>query len=153
MTTIHNTPGSESTDEQHGWDVKELSKPQRAGWNQTITYDDYLKLLKGFRPLDMDDRWVLTCDELNSETNRGAAHLYRSWTGYEDLRGEFFLLANVEPQNSKAPYVVFDRIWWETDSERRGEQTEDEAKALFVALLRGLVGVIPIDRDQAKVGR
>lgn len=118
-----------------------FSKPQSAGWNQRVTYDAYTKLLKGFTPRDMDDRWVLECKELDPTTTRGSVHLYRSWTGYENLRAEFFLLGNGQTTGaSKEPQLMIDRIWWETDDQRRSGLDEVEAKQDFINLVNGLVG-------------
>ena len=146
LELAHEDSDSNTDDDNYG--LKEFTKPERSSLNQTASYDDYVRLLKVFTPRDMDDRWVLRCAKLNPETNRGAIHLYRSWTGYEDLRGEFFLLNHVHPEEPKVPYVVFDRIWYETDPKRRGETNAEEAKSMFARLMRSLVGVVMIDRDQ-----
>lgn len=150
-TIDDSAPAQEDTDSSSDrYGLKAFTKPERVSLNHTISYDEYILLLKGFSPRDMDDRWLVNCTKLDSETRRGVVHLYRSWTGYEDLRGEFFQLKGAEPEDFKAPYVVFDRLWFETDRNRRGETNGDQARQFFVTLLRNIMDVTMIDRDQTR---
>lgn len=61
-----------------------------------------------------------------------ALHMYRSWTSYENLRGEFFLVERAEASSElKRAYAVFDQIWWETDPEVLRGLDKDGARDEF----------------------
>jgi hypothetical protein len=61
-----------------------MTNPSTAPWNVPISSTDYSKLLNGFRPQDMDDKWYLHADEPDAQGNF-ILHIDRSWTGHEQM--------------------------------------------------------------------
>ncbi|KAL2674167.1 hypothetical protein Neosp_012614 [[Neocosmospora] mangrovei] len=63
-------------------DMKRIEKPKSMPWQARLSGADMTKLLKGFSPSDMDQKWVIAASGPDS---RGIidVHLCRSWTRIE----------------------------------------------------------------------
>lgn len=59
--------------------VHAISKPTRAPWDATITYVDLKKLIEGYIPSDMDDKWMC---QTHGPDAKGVymVNISRSWT-------------------------------------------------------------------------
>lgn len=113
-----------------------ITNPSKAPWGATLSHADYLKLLKGFSPRDMDDRWTCDADEPDARGNT-VVRLCRSWT-----RDEQYVLTVVagkpEEKGSREDWATVTEIAWRND---RGEtETEAEAKDVAWNLTKGLTG-------------
>ncbi|KAJ0120407.1 uncharacterized protein J7T55_015134 [Diaporthe amygdali] len=118
-----------------------MRNPATAPWNVGISRNDVEKVLRGFKPTAMEDRWMCRAD---SPDARGdfVVHVHRSWTGDELLRMNVVLAV---PNGDKASAHSNDRhatitnIIWD-----RGEgsflATEVEAKDLAIDVCRGVLG-------------
>ncbi|KAF2639442.1 hypothetical protein P280DRAFT_470117 [Massarina eburnea CBS 473.64] len=62
--------------------VLPLENPVTAEWGRTITHNDYNKMLKGFMPQDMDEKWMIATDTPGAQGNT-VVHICRSWTSKE----------------------------------------------------------------------
>jgi hypothetical protein len=104
-------------------DVHSLSNPARAQWNHPLSHSDYTKMLRGFKPADMDDRWMIITDTPDKQGNT-VVHVYRSWTSIEKTGG-------------KAWATIVEIAWDKYPGEQ--EVTEEEIKELAPRLCRGLL--------------
>ena len=122
---------------------KTFSKPRSAPWRVEITQDDLKKMINGFSPRDMDDRWAIQTEGPNSRGDY-MVHLRRSWTSYP------IVAINVHADFNDAgrwkagtrPKIV--QLFWETDRERWNvdqKNLQAEAKELATNLCQGLLDV------------
>lgn len=102
------------------WEWKPIQKPASAPWHVTLSPPDLDKIMHGFVPQQMEDKWFCFADGPDADGNV-LFRLCRSWTGAEiytlHLRG-----------------TEVTRITWE---DREGEA---EAKQMATQLCRGLMG-------------
>ena len=74
----------EEEEEVKPWDTQPIPAPVSGPWGLYITRSDLAKLIAGFRPDSMDDKWVVESDVPDRNGNI-AVHFYRSWTGNEQF--------------------------------------------------------------------
>lgn len=118
-----------------------MKNPATAFWNLIISRSNVEKLLKGFKPASMEDRWMCRADKPDARGNF-VMHLHRSWTGSEVLRMNLVLAV---PDGDEASartderHATITEITWD-----RGEgsflATEVEAKDLATGVCRGVLG-------------
>ncbi|BDD56252.1 hypothetical protein MPDQ_001603 [Monascus purpureus] len=108
--------------ETSGPDHIPMANPATAAWDVPISSTDHSKLLKGFWPQDMDDKWELRADGPDAQGNY-MLRMYRSWTGREQVA--------LTVQQTK-----ISRIQWI----QRDEFGENDAKDFAKAICRGLLG-------------
>jgi hypothetical protein len=61
-----------------------LEDPETAQWDLTLTFDDYNKMLKGFTPERMEQKWQIIADAPDTQGNT-VIHFFRSWTQIENI--------------------------------------------------------------------
>ena len=116
-------------------EVHPLENPATAQWGRTLTHSDYSKMLKGFSPQDMEDRWMILTDTPDAQGNT-VVHAYRSWTSQEQFS---LTIAVGNPNKTEAKdWATIVKISW---NEQPGEIqiTEEEAKEFAVNLCKGLL--------------
>lgn len=116
-------------------EVHSLSNPARAQWNHPLSHSDYTKMLCGFMPADMDDRWMIITDTPDKQGNT-VVHVYRSWTSIENF-SLTILAGNPEKTKSKAWATIAEIAWDKYPGEQ--EVTEENIKELAPSLCRGLL--------------
>lgn len=99
-----------------------MANPVTAAWEVPISSTDHSKLLKGFSPRDMDDRWYLHADAPDAQGN-AVLRMCRSWTGHEQIA--------LTVQQTK-----ISQIQW---NKQEGVEEKD-AKDLAKGLCKGLLG-------------
>lgn len=99
-----------------------MANPATAAWDVPISSADRSKLLKGFSPQDMDDKWELRADGLDAQGNY-MLRMYRSWTGHEKVA--------LTVQQTK-----ISRVHWI----QREDFGENDVKDFVKAICRGLLG-------------
>lgn len=65
--------------------TKPIEKPVSGQWGLRIKHADLIKIIAGFQPVEMEDKWVIRSDALDRQGNI-VVHFYRSWTGHETFR-------------------------------------------------------------------
>lgn len=55
-------PSTQRVDGKEFTRTKPFSKPIVSPWEATISQNDIPKLLNGFKPADMDDKWIVYAD-------------------------------------------------------------------------------------------
>ncbi|MCJ1251614.1 hypothetical protein MMC30_008849 [Trapelia coarctata] len=82
---MYGQPGSLPTERVKGTDwknIKPFKNPVSAPWNVAIPPGELPKILNGFRPREMEDKWIVYTDGPDAE-GRAVVHFHRSWTGYK----------------------------------------------------------------------
>ncbi|KAK3177301.1 hypothetical protein K4F52_009911 [Lecanicillium sp. MT-2017a] len=107
-----------------------FSKPKSAPWTASLSGNDTFKLLKGYKPESMDDRWEIYTEGPNDK-GHVTVRIYRSWTGLQTV--SVWITASVTKDN----WITAGRVTqinWETDwNKLRGydaEESKDTVKAL-----------------------
>jgi hypothetical protein len=62
--------------------IRPLENPSTAQWGLAITHSDYEKMVKGWKPTSMDDKWMVVTDAPDAQGNT-VVHICRSWLGHE----------------------------------------------------------------------
>jgi len=82
---MYGAPGSPPTERVKGteWrNIKPFKTSVSAPWNVPIPAGGLPKLLNGFRPREMEDKWIIYTEGPDGE-GRAVMHFHRSWTGYK----------------------------------------------------------------------
>ncbi|KAF7543552.1 hypothetical protein G7Z17_g10652 [Cylindrodendrum hubeiense] len=124
--------------------IKDFSKPTSAPWAVVISHEDFQKLMKGFYPKDMDDKWVVQTDGPD-EQGFYTAKFARSWTSFliVSLKIQVELGENGEVLSDRSPQIQ--EVSWELDRKRWGSRpdepyTDKDAKEIAIALCQGRLG-------------
>ncbi|KAJ4339559.1 hypothetical protein N0V95_007749 [Ascochyta clinopodiicola] len=107
--------------------IKPLENPATADWDLKITHSDYNKMLEGFRPQQMEDKWMILADTPDSQGNT-VVHIYRSWGCHEYISLD---VKAGDPKDTGAKeWATAVKISW---NEHLGnmENKEEEVKELF----------------------
>ena len=112
-----------------------ITDPVTAEWGITIKRTDYEKLLEGFKPRDMDDKWMCITDKPDSEGNT-VIHWYRSWGNVEVYNAVLEVIPN---QTEDKEWAKLTKLTWEKKFAGLDVPLE-EAKGDVVNLCRACVG-------------
>lgn len=114
-----------------------IQNPATTEWELPITRADYDKLLQGFTPRDMDDKWLCITDEPDSHGNT-TVHWYRSWTDTEHFR-IIVEVGKSETVDDDGSWARFSKIFWEREVGSL-EVPAEEVRESIVGLSRGFLG-------------
>ncbi|KAM7194171.1 hypothetical protein V8F20_008091 [Naviculisporaceae sp. PSN 640] len=152
------------------WKHHPFQKPATAPWDKPIPRGVTMltKLLHGFCPETMEDRWFVYADydETDADENANDAllvriHIYRSWTGFKIVeqkirvpRALLLLLSSAEDDEHDAGSTTAEEgageegegakiteITWETDRERWRGGGEPDAKETATSVCKHMLGV------------
>lgn len=118
-----------------------MKNPTTAPWNLNISRNDVEKLLRGFKPTAMEDRWMCRADAPDARGDF-VVHVHRSWTGDEVLRMNVVLAVPDEDNgsaNTDERHATITDITWDS-GEGSFLATEVEAKDLATGVCRGALG-------------
>ncbi|KAJ9610456.1 hypothetical protein H2200_005233 [Cladophialophora chaetospira] len=101
--------------------TKPIEKPATAAWDQLIPHPEIPKLLLGFQPRAMEDKWFVYTDGPDAQGN-GVVHMFRSWTGMKMIEARFTVRLDDDGEVAKQD-ARFTELVWETAH----GLTEDEA--------------------------
>ncbi|KAI0141894.1 hypothetical protein GGR57DRAFT_508851 [Xylariaceae sp. FL1272] len=122
-----------------GQTLTSIQIPKTAPWDAIVPAAQLTKLLTGFRPSQMEDKWFVYA-EGPDKSGEVVVRMHRSWTGYENIR----LRVRVEVDgegNVKDEEASVWEIVWETDKERYRGVDEDEAKRTAEGVCAWVLGV------------
>ncbi|KAI9148899.1 hypothetical protein HJFPF1_10942 [Paramyrothecium foliicola] len=128
---------------RHGPNRKSFSKPKSAPWTVSISQDDLKKLIRGFSPRDMDDKWLV---HAVGPDHRGdyVVSFIRSWTSYPVVAIKIHAEFNDSRRWKVGSRPKIVEMIWEEDTEKwnpGGDDPKAEAKETVTNLCRGLVDV------------
>jgi hypothetical protein len=111
--------------------------PGTAEWNHTITHDDYIKMLNGHTPRDMDDKvWIKT--EGPEAQSNAMFHIYHGWKPREVIRLE---IVAGDPNNTEAKeWATIVKIWWKIDFPGQEPTNEKGAKKSAINTCNYMLG-------------
>ncbi|EQB45954.1 hypothetical protein CGLO_15084 [Colletotrichum gloeosporioides Cg-14] len=127
------------------WDVHPISHPATAPWHLNLSESDTDKLINGYQPAAMEDRWMCRSDGPDEQGNI-VVHVYRSWTGNEQfqmkvtassLRGT--ALRGSEAKISGQNDAEITEITWDTGSGDT-QMSEEDAKSLATTICKRVLG-------------
>ncbi|KAH8731822.1 hypothetical protein GQ44DRAFT_698076 [Phaeosphaeriaceae sp. PMI808] len=134
--------GQESTSRVTGadWRVQPIEHPLTATWNLGITDADIHKLVHGYQPEQMEDRWMC-CSDGPDQQGTIVVHIYRSWSGDEQLQltAKAPTSTSDEGEGIKGRGAEITEIKWERGNSPN-ELNEGQAKDLATTLCRQILG-------------
>ncbi|KAF1826753.1 uncharacterized protein K489DRAFT_313489 [Dissoconium aciculare CBS 342.82] len=104
-----------------------MRSPRTIQWRIPISNSDFQRLIQGFSPSCMEERWVIESEYLD-EGNAHRVRFMRSWT--RNPYHELFI------KEGEKGYAI-ESLVYESVDESDQEITEDEAKELVISLARG----------------
>ncbi|CRK25890.1 hypothetical protein BN1723_015857 [Verticillium longisporum] len=119
------------------WNTSPMQNPIVSSWNLDISMSDVTKLLGGFQPVEMEDRWMSRAEGPN-HNGCFVVYVYRSWGCQEQFRIKAQVKPLSETANNASDFkaeVV--SITWESGP---AHSTEQEAKNTAVLVCKGILG-------------
>ncbi|TQN64498.1 hypothetical protein CSHISOI_10925 [Colletotrichum shisoi] len=125
------------------WEVHPMSRPVAAPWKLGVSSTDAAKLLGGYQPAAMEDRWMCRLDGPDTQGNI-VVHVYRSWTGDEHLQIKAQLSSlddgtatrnNAVEAAGVAPADITEIVW-----DASSGVSESEAKTLATMICKRVLG-------------
>ncbi|KAI8170592.1 hypothetical protein KHU50_005826 [Colletotrichum sp. SAR 10_65] len=123
------------------WDVHPISHPATAPWHLSLSDTDTDKLLHGYQPAAMEDRWMCRSDGPDEQGNI-VVHVYRSWTGNEQFQMKVMASSLRETafrgSEAKKPGesdAEITEITWDTGS-GDAQMSEEDAKSLATTICK-----------------
>ncbi|KXH43817.1 hypothetical protein CSAL01_03979 [Colletotrichum salicis] len=145
-TSVSPLPPSESSSKRvtgSNWgDLHPIGNPATAAWNLCISSTDAAKLLFGYQPTSMEDRWMCRSDGPDVQ-GAMVVHVYRSWTGHEQfqIRASTRAVSDGPGPAAEGADVGADitEIMWDQGS-GPVQVGEKEAKDLVIMVFRRVMG-------------
>ncbi|KAF9875058.1 hypothetical protein CkaCkLH20_07324 [Colletotrichum karsti] len=121
------------------WDVKPISNPANAQWHLSLSPSDTVKLLNGYAPKGMEDRWM-SCADGPDDKGNFVVHVYRSWTGHEqfEIKAKLSVSDGNSTSSDGGAAADITDITWEKGA--AGLVSEQEAKDLASTVFKRVIG-------------
>jgi hypothetical protein len=119
-------------------ETRPLENSATAPWGRKITHSDYTKMLGGFMPQMMEEKWMAEADTPDAQGNT-ILRLLRSWTSREMcvLTIEAGDLNRIEDKDwATIVEISWDKLDWGWSS----ETSEEKAKQHALSFCRQLLG-------------
>lgn len=110
---------SMETANKNSWKTIPMDIPHKITISLYLSEKQYLHLIKGFIPKDMDEKWFIYFEN-------GVIHLHRSWTGYEIFNAPIY---KVE-ESYFIPYFIVEK-----NTKKYNISTDKEALNSFKTLV------------------
>ena len=101
------------------WKNFPIDKPKRVEIELFLSDAQYLKLIQGFRPRDMDDKWFVYYEA-------DWVYFHRSWTGFGVFKAKL---------NKVQDGYFIQELWVESNHEKFTIQNDEAAVELFKFLV------------------
>ncbi|KAL2821137.1 hypothetical protein BJX63DRAFT_427815 [Aspergillus granulosus] len=115
------------------WDHEPFLTPVTSPWDLNIPERELPKLLNGFCPKEMEDKWFVYADGPDASGD-ASLHLFRSWTGFKVA--EVKIKVPVDGEGSIKGDARMIEIIWEANNERIRNQTEKSVKSMVVEVCK-----------------
>ncbi|KAK4207693.1 hypothetical protein QBC37DRAFT_433078 [Rhypophila decipiens] len=120
------------------WKHNPFVQPKPVQWERTVPHASLTKLLNGFEPQAMEDKWFIYADGPDTEGN-ATVHMHRSWTGHKivELKIKIPLTdaGEVKEEDAKITELI-----WESDK-KAYNASEDDAKVTAQEVCRWVLHV------------
>jgi hypothetical protein len=121
------------------WDLQPFSKPVTMPWDISIPRAEVWKLLNGFDPSAMEDKWMVYAEGPDSE-GKCIIRMHRSWTGDQIVAVKLQLQVGDDGQ-VKDDDGKFYEITWESDESVWGTPGEEIAKSTALGICNWVLGM------------
>lgn len=111
--------------------------PVTAQWDRKITYDDYTKMLQGFQPQSMDDKWLIFTDTPEDADGNIVVHAY--WGRYNKEEYAITVVAGDFGKTDVKDWATIVKIAWKVEQWDGTLRSEDDAKESAVSFCRVLL--------------
>jgi hypothetical protein len=111
-----------------GWEIVPFETPITSAWGIKVPHTELRKLLNGFSPRAMEDKWFLYADGPDAQGNV-VLHMFRSWTGHKMAELKIKMPVGEDGECEEEDAKVTE-ITWESNPERYNGQTEEGAKIM-----------------------
>ncbi|KAI9866166.1 MAG: hypothetical protein M1813_001727 [Trichoglossum hirsutum] len=125
------------------WKSQLFKKPMHSVWHLPVPPFQLGKLLNGFYPLEMEDKWYIYADGPDS-SGRAMLHMHRSWTGQKNIELEIQTTGD-EEEEAEAWSAKIVAVSWETDEELVKCPSEEMAKYEALEACNWCLGVKLVD--------
>jgi hypothetical protein len=121
------------------WQTEAFSKPVETTWDQAVPRTEVPKIINGFKPGAMEDKWFVYSDGPDAN-GKVAMYMYRSWTGYKLFEVEMQIEMNeeFEPADKDAKFT---KIVYETDETKFRNAGAGSAKDMVNKVCNWCLGV------------
>lgn len=113
-----------------------MKNPESLPCDLKASGSNFTKLLRGFQPSDMDDRWMCRSDGPDAHGNV-VVHFYRSWTGRESFQLKATVAAPDDGSAQDQVARITELVW---DKESTAAGSAEEAKVQAFAVCRAVLG-------------
>ncbi|KAE9374111.1 hypothetical protein N431DRAFT_437635 [Stipitochalara longipes BDJ] len=120
-------------------ETSDFLTPVVSTWDVPIPRTEFSKLINGFLPRAMEDKWFVYGDGPDAQGN-AVVHMARSWTGHK--MAELKIKVSVDEDGEfpeEDPKIT--EITWESNPERHTNQTEEGAKAMAKEVCKWVLDV------------
>ena len=121
------------------WKQTPFETPVTSKWDTTISHTELPKLLNGFKPRAMEDKWFVYADGPDAQGN-AMVHMFRSWTGHRMAELKIKVPLNEDGEFEEGDAKVTE-ITWESNQKRYTNQTEAGAKSMAEEVCRWVLDV------------
>ncbi|KAM5349461.1 hypothetical protein ACJ41O_005966 [Fusarium nematophilum] len=125
--TVQEERDNSGAEASTGWKSIPIKHPLSAPWRIPLRGPDLLKLLKGFRPVHMEDKWRVDAQGPDEQGNLSIS-MCRSWTGHEIvvLNGRLYKRKDGSVGDAKDGGEIYKIVW--DMGEGPDIRTEEDAK-------------------------
>ena len=117
----------------------EFKQPHHSAWNVHIPKDGLEKLLNGFQPREMEDKWFIYADGPD-DSGHAILHMHRSWTGRKVFEIAIEGAGNKGEEIGNAQARITG-LKWEFDSGYLWNKDAEKAKDDVREVCRWILGV------------
>jgi hypothetical protein len=118
------------------WTSRPFTAPLTSAWDVPIEPEHLRKLIIGFQPQVMEDKWFIYSEGPDAE-GRLFVNMHRSWTGLKVFQLE--LRAGEKGQQQQPPTCIV-AITWESSPKNITIENEAEAKSFAADVCRWVLG-------------
>ncbi|KAF4626584.1 hypothetical protein G7Y89_g11578 [Cudoniella acicularis] len=102
--------------------------PVVSTWGVPVPRAEFSKLINGFLPSSMDNKWFVYADGPDARGN-AVVYMVRSWTGYKLVELKIKVPVDEDGKFAEEDSKITE-ITWESSQERYTDQTEEGAKEM-----------------------
>ena len=110
------------------WNAKAFITPITSPWKATIAPKDLPKLLNGFKPGEMEDKWFVYADGPDANGD-AVVHFHRSWTGLKVVALKIKIPLDEDGEVEETDSLVTDVIWESDGNGIRGPSLDTAKKS------------------------
>lgn len=119
-----------------GWATEPIRNPVSASWDLAISHTDAKKLVDGFVPKAMEDKWLCYSDTPDAQGNT-IVHMCRSWSKMEQMALKLRSAIDVPGAGQGAAAKITEITWEAQDgaSDLGREEAKEDAIEICNAIL------------------